>query len=142
MKPPNTFTHRTPNPNLPKATSTPHKIPSSKHPSSYSYWRESPRLSQVASTSNDKKLAWPPLSSRNEPKVSPGINPLINDKPDEKPNKLTPNIRLFILNSNAIQSMNIQQIAKIINEVAYIYLLNHMLIQAKKDTSYSQQTKH
>ena len=39
MKPPNTFTHRTPI--LPKASSTSHKTPSSKHPSSHSYQRES-----------------------------------------------------------------------------------------------------
>ena len=51
---------------------------------------------------------------------------------------------LFILNSNAVQSMNLQQPqkAKIINELAKLYLPNYMHIQAKKFCSTPSKAKH
>ena len=44
---------------------------------------------------------------------------------------------LFILNSNAVQSMNLQQPqkAKTINELAKLNLPNHMHIKVKKDVA-------
>ena len=107
MKPPNPLTHRPTI--LPKASSTPNKTPSSKQPSSHSYKRDSPWTNLLASTSNDRRSEWPPLPSRNESEVLTGINQIINKKPDENPNELTPNMCLFILNSNAVQSMNLKQ---------------------------------
>lgn len=126
MKPPNPLTHRPTI--LPKASSTPNKTPSSKQPSSHSYKRGSPWTNLPASTSNDRISEWPPLPSRNESEVLTGINQIINKKPDEYPNELTPNMCLFILNSNAVQSMNLKQPqkAKIISELAKLYLPNHM----------------
>ena len=119
MKPPNPLTHRPTI--LPKASSTPNKTPSSKQPSSHSYKRDSLWTNLLASASNDRRSEWPPL--------------LINKKPDENPNELTPNMCLFILNSNAVQSINLKQPqkAKIISELAKLYLPSHMHIQAKKD---------
>ena len=61
MKPPNTFTHRPPI--LPKASSTPHKTPSSKQPSSHSYLRESPTTNHLASATNDRRSSSIILSS-------------------------------------------------------------------------------
>ena len=73
----------------------PHKTPSSKHHRSRSYQRELSRLSQLSSKSSDKRLVWPLLSSRNESEALSEINSLINDKLDEKPNKLTPYMPFF-----------------------------------------------
>ena len=133
MKPPNPLTHRPTI--LPKASSTPNKTPSSKQPSSHSYKRDSPRTNHIASARNDRISEWPPPSSRSKSEVLSGINQITNKKPDENPNELTPNMCLFILNSNAVHSMSLQhpQKAKIISELAKLYLPNHMHIQAKKD---------
>ena len=132
-KPPNPLTHRPTI--LPKASSTPNKTPSSKQPSPLSYKRDSPWTNLLASASNDRRSVWPPLPSRNESEVLSGINEIINKMPHKNPNELTPNMCLFILNSNTVQSMNLKQpqTAKIISELAKLYLPNHMHIQAKKD---------
>ena len=73
---------------------------------------------------------WPPLPSRNKSEALLRINEIINKQPDENLNKLTPNMFLFILNSNAVHSMNLQQPqkAKLINKLAKLYLTSHIHI--------------
>jgi len=56
----------------------------------------------LSSATNNRRSDRPPLPSSNESEALSGINQIINKKPDENPNKLTPKMYLFILNSHAV----------------------------------------